>query len=172
MTLLFLVMVSATLSSTVSDVCADLASLPDFYEVDEALRSNKEAKQFYLSKERLRMSNSLPTLEVSFGSDVDENFRWSTNRTTTEIQRREFDLRIRARWNLSSLLFDRSELRWQREKRAHYVLQKQQKEEVLARYRRLRELISLPRTPLRAAKIRFLCERLDSETNGLFLRRK
>ena len=172
MTLLLFLAVSATLSSTTSDLCADLASLPEFHEVSEALQNNKASVPFSISKERLRMSNSLPTLEVSLGSDVDENFRWATNRTTTEVQRREFGLRIRARWNLSSLLFDRSELRWQREKRAHYVLQIQLKEEALARFKRLRELISLPKTPLRAAKIRFLCERLDLETNGLFLRRK
>ena len=172
MTLLLLLTISTTLSSTTSHSCADLAPLPEFYEVNKALQSKQATEPFSLSKDRARLSNTLPMLEVSFGSDVDENFRWATNRTTTEIQRREFGLRIRARWNLSSLIYDRSELRWQREKRAHYVLQKQLKEEVLARYKRLRELISLPRTPLRAAKIRFLCERLDSETNGLFLRRK
>lgn len=166
---MFLMFLSATASSTAAQSCEDLSSLPSYREVSVALQKRRAVDELTMSRQRWRVRNSLPNLDVSFGSDVDENFRWATNRATTEVQGREFGFRVRARWNLSSLILDTNELRWLREKRMQDLLWNQRVEKELERYRKLRELLVLPRTPLRGAKIAFFCERLDLETNGLFL---
>ena len=159
------------LSSTSSPSCFDLESLPSLIEIRQAVHITEHRPSTGLTKERLRVRHALPMIEVSFGSDVDENFRWVTNRAATEIQGRELGFRIRARWSLSSLISDSDEFRLFREERARELIRNQVIESIFGRVRRLKELLAMPSTTLRRAKIQFLCERLDLDTNGLFLRK-
>jgi hypothetical protein len=115
---------------------------------------------------RARLRGALPQVEVSFGTDLDQDVRVSVGHSESTFEGREYGFKLKARWHLSSLMFDSAELRAHRERRSSAAARRLLIDEVTQMYFNRVELMFLPTTVHRELKAARLEGRMHALTGG------
>ena len=159
---------SSTTSWTLDEVIQGKSLFPSLHAVQTA---TGEHFQFPINKDwqsRARMRGVLPDLEVSFGTDVDNDVRVSSGHSSSHFEGREYGFKLRARWHLSSLVFDSWELRAYRQELSARTNRRLRLDEVTQLYFKRVELMFLPVTMHRKLRAARLEGRISILTGGVY----
>jgi len=159
---------TSTTSWTLEEIIQGKSLFPALQAVQAA---TGEQLQSPLNKDwqsRARIRGVLPDLDVSFGTDVDNDVRVSSGHSSSHFEGREYGFKVRARWHLSSLVFDSWELRAYRQELSVKSKRRLRLDEVTQLYFKRVELMFLPVTMHRKLRAARLEGRISILTGGVY----